>query len=169
MVLFSASRRIQAPPEVVFRVFTDLEGATRNIPAIRKIEILNPGPGGAGGAGGAFGKGTKWKETRVMFGREATETLEVTRFDPPRGYTVEAESCGTHYETTFTFRPEVGSGAGGSGGGTVAQMTFGGRPLTTGAKLMAGLMGWMMKKAVTKAMNQDLDALTAAAEKEAGR
>ena len=149
MFKLSISRQIQAPPEVVFRLFSDLRGAPERVPAIKKLEVLTPGP---------IGKGTRWKETRVMFGKEATETMEITAFDPPRGYTAEAHSCGMHYLSSFTFRPEAG--------GTHVEMNFEGRPETTMGKVMGGIMGWMMKGTMRKLMGGDMDALKAAAEKE---
>lgn len=152
MFSLTTSRQIQAPIETVFRVFTDLENAGTTIPAIKKMEMLTPAP---------VCKGTRWKETRVLFGKEATETMEITRFDPPRGYTVEAESCGTHYTTTFVFRPE-----GGEAGGTHAEMTFRGQPLTTAARVMGAVMGLMMKGMMRKLLNSDMDSLKAACERE---
>jgi uncharacterized protein YndB with AHSA1/START domain len=83
-----------APRERVFAAFTDLEHAAENVAAIVRVEVLTDGP---------VGRGTRFRETRVMFRREATEELEITAFDPPQSYTVEADSCGTHWRTTFQF------------------------------------------------------------------
>src|SRR5690606_37390928 len=86
MPKIEVSRSVNAPPATVFEMLTDLEGAPRRIPAIQKIEMLTPGP---------VGVGTRFRETRVMFGREASETMEFVAFEPGRSYTVTAFSCGT--------------------------------------------------------------------------
>jgi hypothetical protein len=143
-------RQINAPPESVFRTFTDLRRATEMVPAIRSVEVLTEGP---------IGKGTRWKETRVMMGRQATETMEITGFDPPRSYVAEARSHGSHYRSEYRFRPE--------GGGTRVEMTFNGTPESAGAKVMLALMGWAFKGACRKAMEADMDALKAVAERDA--
>lgn len=95
-----------------------------------------------------MGPGTRWRETRVMMGKEATEAMEITAFDPPHGYTAEAESCGSHYWTRFSFAPD--------GAGTRVEMTFEGKPLTWSARIMNVLMGWLVTPMVRKCLTQDL-------------
>lgn len=127
---------IQAPQRIVWQILTDLEGAPRVIEAIKSVELLTSG---------AFGKGTRFRETRVMFGREAVEEMEVTRFEAPRTYTVEANSCGAHFASTYTLR-EVG-------GATQLRLEIVTRPTTLLAKLMTPLgllMTGTMKKAIAK-------------------
>ncbi len=139
--------RVNAPVERVFEVFTDLPAAPERVRGIKALEVLTDGP---------IGKGTRFRETRVMFGKEATEVMEITEFHPNQMYAVEAESCGCHYRSELHFRPD--------GGATDVRMTFGGTPLTTGAKVMGALMGWMMKGACRKAMDQDFEDLKRVAE-----
>ena len=83
-------RAIAAPPERVWAVITDLGGAADVMSGIDSVERLDDGAG--------FGVGTRWRETRTLFGRQATEILEVTAVDAGRSYTVEAESRGTHID-----------------------------------------------------------------------
>src|SRR3954470_7624137 len=99
--------RINAPADRVFALLTNLADLPRLIPDIKKVEVLTPGP---------VGVGTRFKETRVMFGKEATETMEFAAFDPPDGYTLVANSCGCRYEITHECRPEAG--------GTAAAVNF---------------------------------------------
>jgi hypothetical protein len=99
MANFSLTKRVEAPPETVFDVATDLEHAAEHVRGIEKIELLTPGP---------VGVGTRWRETRKMMGHESTETLEVTEFDRPRSYTVGCNSCGCYFETQFSFVPRAG-------------------------------------------------------------
>ncbi len=67
---------------------TDLAGAPRVVRGIDAVEVLTPGE---------FGVGTRWRETRTMLGRSATEEMTVTAMEPQRSYTTEAvgRACGT--------------------------------------------------------------------------
>lgn len=142
----SISERIIAPQERVFGLFADLDGFAGRVEGITKLERLTDGP---------VGVGTRWRETRLMFGKEATEEMEFTVFEPPRRYVVEAESHGTHYRSEYRFEP--------AGGATDVHMTFEGRPLTLGAKLLAPL-GLLMAGTMKKCFAQDIADLKAAAE-----
>ncbi|MGM0575218.1 MAG: SRPBCC family protein [Myxococcota bacterium] len=93
----SISEAIHAPIEAVFDAMTDPEGHAERIPAITRCEVLTDGPVGAG---------TRFRETRVMFGKEATEEMEFTEFDRPHGYLLEAHSHGMNYRTRHTLTRE---------------------------------------------------------------
>jgi len=142
MGTITASTHVNAPIEQVFKIFTELDKAAVRIPDITSVEILSEGP---------FGEGTRWRETRVMFKKEATEEMWVTDFNPPKSYSVEAESHGMHYSTLFTFSTE--------GDGTEVSWAFSGTPLTLGAKLMAPIMNLFMTGMMRKCMLGDLEAL----------
>ncbi|MCB9846824.1 MAG: SRPBCC family protein [Phycisphaeraceae bacterium] len=129
------------PPDRVFAEFTDLHRLTDRIESITGMEVLTDGP---------FGVGTRWRETRVMFGREHTEEMWVAEFTPGRGYAVLAESCGCQYRTEFTFAP--------SGAATEVSMRFSAKPLTFMAKVMSPL-GFLFSGMMKKAMRKDFDDL----------
>ncbi len=135
---FAISTTVRGSPEEVFDAFTDLEGAPRRIPGIVRIEKLTEGPVGAG---------THFRETRIMFRKEATEEMEITEFDRPRGYAVECHSCGCAYRTTFTFRPE--------GHSTMVESRTSCRAVSFLAKLFAPL-GALMLGSMKKCMERDL-------------
>jgi uncharacterized membrane protein len=139
-------KHVHAPIEHVFALMSDFANAPQRAKAIKKIEMLTDGP---------VGLGTKFKETRVMFGKEATETMEVTAFDPPRGYNLSAFSCGTQYESTFQFDRE--------GNGTNVKMIFQYTPKSFFAKLFSPLFK-MMSGMMRKCVSQDLEDLAKAAE-----
>lgn len=69
-----ASCQIKAPREQVFAAFTDLPNLADKVTAITEIEMLTSGP---------VGVGTKFKETRIMFGKESSEVRKSPAF-PPR-------------------------------------------------------------------------------------
>jgi hypothetical protein len=136
------SEVVNAPPEVVFAAASDFAGAPQRIKGIKKMEMLTDGP---------LGVGTKFRETRVMFGKEATETMEVVEFQPGRSYTLRAHNCGCEYKTTVSVQP------GADGRTSQVRFDFGATPLSLGAKVMGALMGWIMKGACVKAIRQDLN------------
>ncbi|MFQ5654891.1 MAG: SRPBCC family protein [Planctomycetota bacterium] len=143
MASIEIKRHIDAPPERVFAMASDFAGAAANIEAILRVEMLTGGP---------VRVGTRFRETRKMLGRESTEEMEVTVFDPPRGYTLGCESNGCRYSTELRLEP--------SGSGTALQMVFEATPLTGVAKVMGFLMRPMMKKAMTE-FARDLDQMKA--------
>jgi hypothetical protein len=140
------SKHVNAPVERVFELASDFASAPQRVSGITKVEMLTNGP---------VGVGTKFKETRIMMKKEATETMEVLAFDRPRSYTLGAFSCGTQYETTVNFDRE--------GSGTNMTMIFKYTPKSFFAKLfspLAGLMSGMIRKCVEK----DFDDIKKAAE-----
>jgi hypothetical protein len=139
----TVTTHFDAPVHEVFEVCTDLRNAADRVNAIKKLEVLTEGP---------IGLGTRFRETRVMMGKEATEEMEFTSFEPNRSYTVEAESCGCHYTSVWTFRA-------GAGGGTDVEMSFTGVPQTFMAKVMMVVMGPMMSGMVRKCLTRDFEDL----------
>jgi carbon monoxide dehydrogenase subunit G len=147
MTSFTVTRHARAPVDKVFQRASDLRRAHETIPAIQKVEVLTEGP---------IRVGTRFRETRVMFGRPHTEEMEVVAFDPPRSYALRAESAGCRYDTRLDFRPAEG--------GTDVSMHFQATPQTFFAKVLGVMMKPMLKK-MTAMCAQDLEALAAAAER----
>ncbi len=139
-------RTIAAPPDRVFRIATDLENLAATVSGIDSVEVLTEGP---------VGEGSRWRETRTMMGRPATEEMWVTAFEAPRRFVVEAESHGAHYRTEMTFEPESN--------GTRVTMVFAARPVTFLARLFA-LFSAVMLRSLRKMIEQDLEDLKQAAE-----
>ena len=147
MAHFQMSKTVQAPPDRVFGAFTDLQNAAARIRGISRIELLTPGP---------VCVGTRFRETRRMFGKEATEEMTVTAYEPPRLYAMGADSCGMRYATTFRFAPD--------GGGTRVDVEMVATAQTITAKIMGLLMGWIMAPMMRKCFAADMDDMAAAAE-----
>lgn len=132
------SKHVNAPVERVFELASDFANAPQRVSGINRVEMLTSGP---------VGVGTKFKETRIMMKKEATETMEVLAFDRPRSYTLGAFSCGTQYESSFQFDRD--------GSGTNMTMTFKYTPKSFFAKMfspLTGLMSGMIRKCVEKDM-----------------
>ncbi len=144
---------IDASAERAFAVFADLEHAGQRLSGVDKIEVLE-------GPANPLAVGTRWRETRTMMGKAATEEMWVTAADPPHGYEVAASSHGTRYRSAFTFvetRP----------GQTEVTMTFEGTPETVPAKLMSCL-AFLFLGSLRKIMRRDLDDVKAVCESDAG-
>jgi len=146
MAAVVCSQTIHAAPEAVFALFTDFEHAAGRIKGIKKIEVLTPGP---------VGPGTRFRETRVVFNRQATEEMEITRFEPGRGYEILCRSCGGEYRMRFDFHPE------GLGTRVTAAVQY--RAVSLLARLMAPL-GWLMQGMLKKCLQADIDSLKQVAE-----
>jgi carbon monoxide dehydrogenase subunit G len=139
MPRYESSVDVNAAPEAVFAALADIPGAPTRIGAIKKVEMLTEGP---------VRVGTRFRETRVMFGKEATETMEVAEIDPPRRITMVADSCGTAYRTSMNVRPAAT--------GSTITWSMEATPHSTFARILSPLMGWMMSGMVRKCVAQDL-------------
>ncbi len=133
-------RTIQASQQQVWEVVADIASAADTITSITKIEMLT---------GPQVGVGTRWKETRVMFKREAVEEMEITEFEPPLRYLVEAESCGAHFASEIRCEP-LGEDV------TKLSMTMRTRPLSLLARLMKPLAKLALKS-TCKMLARDFD------------
>lgn len=138
---------IEAPRQLVFEVFRDLENAPRRMQGIERVEVLE-GPA-------MLDVGTRWRETRKMLGKEAAEIMWVTALEENTSYRVEAESRGTKYETSYTFEDTAD--------GTRVTMTFRGTPVSLAARIM-NVVGVLFAGATRKMLRADLVDLKAACE-----
>lgn len=150
MKTISVSRHAKAPVERVFAVATDFAGAPGRLKAIKSLQVHTEGP---------VRVGTRFTETRVMMGRDASETMEVLALDPPRSYTLGAESHGCRYRTELRFTPKDG--------GTLIEMHFGYEPVTLVAKIMSVMLRFMTKTIVAQC-GKDLEDIAAWSESHAG-
>ncbi|MFE6223286.1 MULTISPECIES: SRPBCC family protein [unclassified Streptomyces] len=157
-------RRVAASPGRVWEAVTDLPDLPRVLSGVQRVEVLTEG---------GFGVGTRWRETRRMLGREATEEMTVTACEPPDRYVTIADSHGMHYVSELTLRPENphrsggtgGAGATGGPGACVLRMSFSARPAHGRAPGPVGrLLARFGAKAVAKALAKDLDDIARAVE-----
>jgi carbon monoxide dehydrogenase subunit G len=142
-------RDVAASPEEVWRVLTDLDHAAETLSGVSRVELLTEGP---------YTVGTRWRETRKMFGKEATEEMRVTAVEAPARTTVEADSAGVNYVTVFTLTP--------TGDGTRLAMTFTARQPDPSRvqKLTWVVFGKLGIKATSKMMARDLEDIARRAE-----
>jgi 1-acyl-sn-glycerol-3-phosphate acyltransferase len=135
------SRRMAAPPAAVWAVLTDLAQAPQTLRGVTRVEVLTPGP---------YGVGTRWRETRAMWGREATEEMEVSVSEPERRTVVEARPGSTYYATVFTLRP--------AGTGTQLDVRFSARTKDPNLvqRALWKAFGPLGARATRKALERDL-------------
>ncbi len=144
----SVSIDINASAQEVWRVITDIEHSPNTINGIEKIEILQQPTDSL--------IGLKWRETRTMFGKEATEVMWITDAMENKYYQTRAESHGSVYISKLMITQ--------ANAGIVLSMVFDGQAQSFGARLMYGVMGFMLKNATKKALMQDLQDIKRAVE-----
>lgn len=145
------ARPVAAPADRVWTILTDLERTAGAMSAVDRVERLDDGPD--------FGVGTRWRETRTVFGKEATEELTITALEPGRSYVVEAESRGAHYRSELGVEPT-------SDGASRLWMTFGAEPDGLIGRIMGATLGRLFEGATRRMLERDLDDLAGAAERQ---
>lgn len=130
------TRSIHAPIDLVFDTVADIRNFSKVQPQIVGCEFLTDVH---------VGVGTRFRETRLMHGKEATTELEVTEYVPNDRVRLVADSHGTVWDTVFTVAEESGH--------TTLTMTMD----TRSYKLVSKLLNLLIMGMVKKAVEQDLD------------
>lgn len=141
---------IDAPRDRVWAAITDFENATKRIRAIETIEILERPSAGL--------VGLKWRETRTMFGKQATETMWITEAVEPQFYETRAESHGSIYRSRLALDERDGR--------TVLSMSLAAEPQGFFARIMAATVGRLFLGSTRKALQQDLEDIRRSVESE---
>ena len=103
---FQVTEILPGTPERVFQALTDLEGAEQWIPAIVAIERVGDVQQGVG---------MRWRETRKMRGKEATEEIEITHYHPPSHLGLRIDGTrGTMGRGTYEFDYKLAQRVGGT-------------------------------------------------------
>lgn len=141
---------IEQPVERVWQAITDIENCQSMISGIIGLEVLYQ-------PDNQF-VGLKWKETRLMFGKEATETMWVTDAVENKYYQTRAESHGSVYISRLSVESQ--------GSGTVLTMAFTGQAQSLIMKILSLLMTPFMKKPMVNMLDQDLQDIKVYLEKD---
>lgn len=147
-MIVEAQVTIDGSKEAVWGVITDIENAADTISGIEELEVLERPDSGL--------VGLKWRETRTLFGKTASEEMWITDVSENESYAVMAESHGCIYMSTMSVSERDG--------GSALTMTHESRPQGFLAKLMFAATGFLVKKAMGKAIRQDLNDIKAAVE-----
>jgi uncharacterized protein YndB with AHSA1/START domain len=137
----TVERLVHAPPERVWAAMTDLEQAPAILRGVTRVEVLS---------GDGFAVGTRWRETRKMFGKDETQTLEVATCSPPRSATVTSQQLGVDYRIVHTLEPVDG--------GTLVTICFGATHPDPNLlqRLTATVFGRVGAAVTTRLLSQDL-------------
>lgn len=151
----SASITIKAAKAAVWAATTDIAHFAQLLSGVEKIEIVER-PATTDKSGQAGLVGLKWKETRMLFGKEATVEKWITEAKENEFYITRAEQDGFVFITTNRV-----SGSDGAVRLTGIHET---QPQSLAAKLKALPMVFF-KGVIKKAILQDLNDIKAAIEK----
>lgn len=135
----TVSEEIHAPRERVWHVVTDIDSWTETISAIEAVEVLERPEHGV--------IGLKWRETRVLFGKEAVETMWISSAEPGQWYETTAHNHGMLYNTRVILTEHNGH--------IVLTMAFAATPESLGAKLMYPV-SLLFNGALRKMLKKDL-------------
>ena len=138
MANVTVTRRIDAPADVVFRAVAHIEQFSQAVPGILRVEFLSEVKSGVG---------ARFRETRMMMGREASTELEVTEYVENERVRIVSEAGGALWDTVFSLAAD--------GEGTELRMVMDARPQTASARMTVPLIIGVVRKAV----EQDLDAV----------
>lgn len=97
MAGFNLSEWISRSPGEVFDFITDPENAPAVMPSVRSMVKLTEGP---------LRLGTRYRETRLMNGREEQAELEVVTYEPPEKYEIRNVTEGIETAYRYAFQPE---------------------------------------------------------------
>lgn len=143
---------INGSKEAIWAVIADIENAPAIVSTNEKVEILERSENGL--------VGLKWRETRTLFGKTATEVMWITDAAENEFYKTRAESHGFIYISTTSISEQDGSNS--------LTMTHESRPQGFAAKLLSIPMGFVFKGVFKKAILQDLNDIKAAVEQPGG-
>ena len=140
MKTLRTTRMIDAPPDRVFEIVSNVENFAKAVPQIVKVERLSEA---------ARGVGVRFRETRLMKGREATTELEITEFIANERVRLVSEAGGAIWDSLFAVTPRDG--------GSTLELAMEARPQS----LIARLTTPLIMGVVGKAVESDMDAVKA--------
>jgi uncharacterized protein YndB with AHSA1/START domain len=97
MTGFNMSEWVARPPKDVFDFITASENAPKIVSSVKSMVKLTEGP---------VRVGTRYRETRLMGGREQHAELEIVEFEPARRYAMQNVTEGIETVYRYNFQPE---------------------------------------------------------------
>jgi hypothetical protein len=146
----SVEVEIAKTKEQVWQAITDIDHCMGMISGILAVEILHRPESGL--------VGLKWQETRMMFGKEASEIMWITDAVENQFYCTRAESHGSIYLTRMAVRDN-------GDGQSMLTMSFNGQGQSIMVKVLSALMSPFMKASMKKMLLDDLNQIKTFVEK----
>lgn len=137
---------IRAPRTITFANAADVRSWPSMISAIQSTEILTREP---------IVAGTRFRETRKMYGQTSSEEMTFSEFEPPDHFVLSAESHGTQYRIEHKFADVAD--------GTKLTLIFQAEPATLTAQLLTPL-SMMFRSSLRRQLASDLTDLKRAIE-----
>ncbi len=134
------TRLINAPLDLVFQTVSDVRNFREAVPHITKIEFLSDQQQGVG---------TRFRETRMMNGREQTVELEVAEYQKDKCVRIISDAGGTIWDTLFSVSQQ--------GREVELKLQMDIRP----HNLVARIMNTLIRGMVAKAVESDMDSVKA--------
>jgi carbon monoxide dehydrogenase subunit G len=138
MTRIVVKKEIRAPVEFVFKSISDIAHLPQTVPDIEKVEFLSEHQSGVG---------TRFRETRIMKGKESTTELEVTEYTENAHIRMKADSHGTVWDSIFQVEK--------SGEFTHLTLTMD----ATAQKLLPKMMNPLMKGMYKKGLEKHVEAV----------
>lgn len=98
MAGFNLSEWISRSPKEVFDFIITSDNAPKVVPSVKSMVKLTEGPARLG---------TRYRETRLMNGREQHAELEVVAYEPNHRYAMKNVTGGIETVYRYTFQPEA--------------------------------------------------------------
>jgi uncharacterized membrane protein len=156
MARTEVTRTIDAPVGEVFDTVAHIDSYSKAVPHITEVEFLTEQRRGVG---------TRFSETRVLRGRQASTTLEVTEYVAGERIRLVSDEGGTIWDTVFTVSEvEVEVGLEADAERTRLHMAMDARPYTFIAKILNPLTRGIIRRSI----EGDMDAVKAYCEANAG-
>lgn len=138
---------VAAPPPVVFETLANFANWPQFMSGIARMEMLTTGP---------VAVGSRFRETRTMLGKSASEEIEVAEMAAPHRIVLTAHNHGTDYRIAHMLAAAAE--------GTQLSLQFAGTPVPLAARLFAPL-GWLFAGSARKQIEKDLGDLKREAER----
>ena len=97
MTGFNMSEWVARPPKEVFDFIANSDNASKIVQSVSSMVKLTEGP---------VGVGTRYRETRLMNGKEQQAELEIVEFEPTRKYAMQNVTEGIETVYRYNFQPE---------------------------------------------------------------
>ena len=143
-------RQIDASPQQVWKVLTDIEQSAHTVRSVDNVMLLD--------GASSFEVGTKWRENRALMGHRGTEELEVIEAQEPSHFAVRTTRAKDVVTMTYTLTPLKS--------GTRLSLTLVDdmHERGVGAAMKWALWGEVSLHSTRKMLAHDLDDIAAAAE-----
>ena len=129
-------RTIDAPVDFVFGTVSEIDNFSKAVPHIVDVEFLSDVKGGVG---------SRFRETRLIMGREASTVLEVTEYVENERVRLVSDEGGTVWDSVFTVRPVDA--------GTELTLVMDASPYTFKSRMLVPIMKLVIRMGLVKDMD----------------